>query len=72
MDRKRQRALAARARAGIGPVSRQGLHCLACGDALEAVYRQAPERIQCPSCGKRAAVRDDDEPYPQAPDRLPM
>lgn len=65
MNGKRRRELARLAKAATGPVFRQDLLCMACHAELEAVYRHAAEVIVCPACGKRAAVRDDDDvPYP--------
>ena len=66
-----RRALAQRAKA-TGPIHKSALTCLACGAERVATYREAPLLMKCDLCGKRAVVRDDDEPYPVGPDPLPM
>lgn len=71
MNRRQRDALRQRARA-TGPVIRTALTCLSCGAEGEAYYREAPLMFRCDLCGKRAVVRDDEEPYPPAQDPLPM
>ena len=71
MNRKQRDALRRRARA-TGPVIHTARTCLACGAEGEAYYREAPLLLRCDLCGKRAVVRDDDEPYPPPAEPLPM
>ena len=71
MNRRQREALARRAKDETGPVFRSPVKCLECGAEGEAFYREAPLTLRCDLCGKRAVVRDDDGPYPLAPEPLP-
>lgn len=68
----RKRDLRRRARLGVGEVVHSELVCLACGHEAEAWYRRPPEYFACPACGRRAAVRDEEQPYPPPPEPLTM
>lgn len=72
MNKRQRDALRRRAQGQTGPIFRASVECLKCGAAGEAHYREAPEVLRCPECGKRAVVRADDGPYPEPPDALPM
>ena len=72
MTRRQRDALRRRARDTTGPVFATELKCLSCGAEGVAVYREAPLILLCDICGKRAVVRDDEQPYPASPAALPM
>jgi ribosomal protein S27E len=71
MNRRQRDALARRARDETGPRFQSSVTCVECGEEATATYRKPPLAFVCPGCGRRAALRDDDQPYPPAAGGLP-
>lgn len=72
MNSRERKALARRARGEVGPIMRAEITCAACGFEGVAYYKRPPEAFRCGACGKRAALRDDNDPYPPPPEPLPV
>jgi len=60
MKRDKRRELSKLARSNVGPKFHAELVCTNCHATLEAHYLIPREVFRCPSCGRKAAIRDDD------------